>query len=241
MRIKKYWEHPPQFCQICREKFPDKEVPCRLCGKPLLIRSSTQLKCSKNGWEPPSVCQECKDDFLMIKGAIGAVRAQFPFALETTIECRGWLKTDKVAVVRNRKTEEVVAEVRMDEKGIFFTERVAITYVQDMSRPKPLFRGRPFDVATSETRDEEKGIFFTEHVANTYVEDPNAPKPIFGPKKKTLHTHETQDTEEGFLFPKRVTETRSATDRDAPKIKTRGGLKGLIFPQKFWGTDKDKK
>jgi len=53
-----------------------------MCGSRLLIKSNTQLKCSKNGWELPSVCQECKNDFLMIKGAIGTARSQFPFAIE---------------------------------------------------------------------------------------------------------------------------------------------------------------
>jgi hypothetical protein len=178
---------------------------------------------------------------LLIKGAIGSLRTQYPFALETTIECRGLLKTDKVAVVRNKKTQEVVAEVRMDEKGLFFTERVATTYVQDMSRPKPLFRGRPFDVATHETRDEQKGILFPERVANTYVEDPNASKPLFGQKKKTLHTHETQNTEEGILFPRRVAETRSVRDKNAAKVQTTGDQKGFFFPRKFWSTDKRKK
>lgn len=167
--------------------------------------------------------------------------AQYPFALETTIECRGWLTTDKVAVVRNKKTQEVVAEVRMDEKGIFVTERVATTYVQDMSRPEPLFRGRPFDVAISETSDEAKGILFTERVANTYVEDPDAPTPIFGQKKKTLQTHETQNAIEGLLFPKRATQTRSVTDREAPIIKTRGGETGFLFRRKYWDTDKEEK
>ncbi|WP_143062859.1 hypothetical protein [Bradyrhizobium sp. OK095] len=177
----------------------------------------------------------------MIKGAIGSLRAQFPFALETTIECRGLLKTDKVAVVRRKKTQEVVAEVRMDEKGFFFTERVATTYVQDMNRPKPLFRGRPFDVSTSETRDEEKGFLSPMRVANTYIEEPNAPKPLFGPKKKTLHSHQTVNSEEGFLSPRRVTETSSVIDRKAPIIKTRGGERGFFASIKFWGTDKAKK
>ena len=241
MRVMKDWEHPPKFCKSCVEGHPNKEVPCRLCGKPLLIRTATQLKCAKNGWELPSVCQECKDDYLLIKGAVGSLRAQIPFALETTIECRGWLRTDKVAVVRSKKTKEVVAEVRMDEKGLFFVERVATTYVQDLSRPKPLFRGRPFDVATHETRDEEKGILFPERVANTYVEDPDASKPLFGPKKKTLHTHETRNIDEGILFPKHLTETKSVRDLSAPKIKTQTEEKGIFSRIRFWATDKTKK
>ena len=241
MRVKKDWENPPQFCKSCRDKYPDKEVPCRLCGQPILIKSGMQLNCAKNGWELPSQCEECKHDFLMIKGAVGALRSQYRFPLETTIERRGWLRTDKVAVVRNKKTQDVVAEVRMDEKGIFFTERVATTYVQDLSRPKPLFRSHPFDVATHETRDDEKGFIFKERVANTYVEDPDAPKPWFGEKKKTLHTHETQNTHEGMLFPKRVTETRSATNPDAPVVKTRVAEKGFFSRIKFWSSDKEKR
>jgi hypothetical protein len=241
MRVKKDWDNPPQFCKGCRDKYPDKEVPCRLCGQPILVKSGTQLNCAKNGWELPSQCEECKHDFLLIKGAVGALRSQYPFALETVIERRGWLRTDKVAVVLNKKTQEVLAEVRMDEKGLFFTERVATTYVQDKSRPKPLFRSRPFDVATHETRDEEKGFIFRERVANTYVEDPDAPQPWFGEKKKTLHTHETQNTQEGLLFPQRYTETRSATNPDAPVAKTRTEERGFFSRMKFWSTDKKKK
>ena len=46
--------------------------------------------------------------------------------LETTIEQRGLIFTDKVAVVRNRRTGEVVAEVRIDKKGLIFVDKVAI-------------------------------------------------------------------------------------------------------------------
>jgi len=54
------------------------------------------------------------------------LRDQFPFALETTIEKRGLIFTDKVAVVRSKKTREVVAEVKMDTQGFFFVERIAV-------------------------------------------------------------------------------------------------------------------
>ena len=74
----------------------------------------------------PTRCHQCKHDALLIKGAIGALRDKFPFALETTIEKRGLLFTDKVAIVRSKKTGEVVAEVKMDTEGFIFTDRVAV-------------------------------------------------------------------------------------------------------------------
>ena len=63
-----------------------------------------------------------------VKGAIGALRDQFPFALETKIEQRGIIFTDKIAVVRNKRTGEVVAEVRMSE-GSIFLDRIAVAIV----------------------------------------------------------------------------------------------------------------
>jgi len=40
---------------------------------------------AKNGWELPSYVRNARKTFLMIKGAIGTARSQFPFAIETTI------------------------------------------------------------------------------------------------------------------------------------------------------------
>ena len=77
-----------------------------------------QLKCRENGWNLPTKCQEYKHDALLIKGAIVALRDQLPFALENTIEQRGIIFTDKVAVVRSKKTGEVVAEVKVNDEGV---------------------------------------------------------------------------------------------------------------------------
>lgn len=192
-----------------------KQVACRQCGQYFSISTATQLKCRQNGWDLPSLCEQCKHDALLIKGALGALKGQFPFAVETGIEKRGILFTDKVAVVRNKTTREVVAEVRMDEKGIFFTERVAVATTPDKKK-------------ISETRDETKGILFPERVARTYSGTP------------AKRTHETRNVTEGILFPTRHAETTSLTDSDPKKVVTKSGKEGLFFVRRFLDT-KDKK
>jgi hypothetical protein len=119
------------------------------------------LKCRERGWDLPNRCQECKHDALLIKGAVGALREQFPFALETTIEQRGIIFTDKVAVVRSKKTGEVVAEVKMNEEGFFSVKRVAVAYDP---KTKEKF---------SKTRDGSQGFIFQKRTADTYDAETN--------------------------------------------------------------------
>ncbi len=83
------WEHQPKFCKACKALNAPKDVACSQCGKRFQISTGFQLKCRENGWDLPTRCHECKDDALLIKGAIGALRDEFPFVLETTIEKRG--------------------------------------------------------------------------------------------------------------------------------------------------------
>ena len=118
-----------------------------------------QLKCREKGWNLPERCEECKHDALLIKGAVGALRDQFPFALETTIEQRGWIFTDKVAGVRSKKTGEVVAEVKMNNEGLIFIDRVAVAIDP---RTKQKF---------SKTQEGHEGIVFQQRTADTYNPD----------------------------------------------------------------------
>ena len=74
---------------------------------------------------------KCKQDSLLIKGAIGALRDKYPFPLETTIEQRGLIFTYRAAVVRNRSTGEIVAEVTMKDEGLIFIKRVAVAKAKD--------------------------------------------------------------------------------------------------------------
>lgn len=195
-------------------KYAPKDVSCSQCGKYFKISTGLQLKCREKGWELPSRCQECKHDALLIKGAVGALREQFPFALETTIEQRGIIFTDKVAVVRSKKTGEVVAEVKMSEEGFFSVKRVAVAY-----NPKT-------GENISKTRDGSEGIIFERRTADTYDAETEQ------------RTHRTRMVEKGVIFPKHVAETSS--DADGSKTTTRTKEKGLFFPKKVGETDKNR-
>ena len=121
------------------------------------------------------------------KDAIGALRDQFPFALTTSIEQRGLIFTDKVVVVKNRRTGDVVAEVTMDTDGLISTRRVAIA------------KKLGTDEVVGQTRNGSQGIIYPRRTADTYRPDGTG-KPI------VTRMHET-----GFIFRKSVAET----DREA--------------------------
>ena len=213
------WDHPPKFCKVCKASNAPKDVACSQCGKQFQISTRFQLKCRENGWDLPTRCHECKNDALLIKGAIGALRDEFPFALETTIEKRGILFTDKVAVVRNRRTGEIVAEVTMNEEGIFFPQRVAVA--ADKKTGEKI----------SKTREGTAGIIFTKRTADTH----NA--------RSGSRTHRTKHVEKGIVFPTVVAETRK-TDGSSGKTVTRterrGGFLSWIFGGMFSSvTDKE--
>ncbi|HVK79004.1 MAG TPA: hypothetical protein VM915_00195, partial [Verrucomicrobiae bacterium] len=159
VRARHDWEHPPKYCKKCKERFPATVVNCKDCGAGINVSTGQQLKCAANGWSLPERCDQCKRDTLLIKGAIGAARDQFGFAVDVEIEQRGLIFTDKVAIVRNRKTGEKIAEIQMDEKGLIFTERVAVT--KETKTGKKL----------AETRDEQKGLIFTQRAARTYSKE----------------------------------------------------------------------
>ena len=85
------WQSPPKMCDSCKERFKPRDISCKQCGRSFTIKTGTLIKCHQEHWDPPTTCQECKSDLLLIKGAIGALKGQFPIALETTIEARGYL------------------------------------------------------------------------------------------------------------------------------------------------------
>ena len=101
----------------------------------------------------------------------------------------------------------------MAEKGIFITERVAVT--MDTKTGKK----------TSETRDEKKGILFQERVARTY--DKNSGK----------RSHESKNEERGVFFRKRFTKTTNLETGN--ESETRVVKKGIFWPK--WTTKSDKK
>lgn len=178
MKVCREWEREPKFCKSCKEKYAAKEIACSQCGKYFRISTGLQLKCKERGWDLPTRCEECKHDALLIKGAIGALRDQFPFALEDTIEKRGIIFTDKVAIVRSRKTGETLAEVTMDTEGIIFTKRVAKAV--DVKTCKEL----------NQTREGREGIIFTKRTADSYS------------SKTGEKTHRTKMEQKGVIFSK---------------------------------------
>jgi hypothetical protein len=213
MRLHRAWTNPPRSHKECFERFAPKNVTCRDCGRDFTIPTGLQIRCHKEGWDLPVRCQNCKHDALLIKGAIGALRDQFPFALETTIEQRGLIFTDKVAIVRSRKTGEVVAEVKMNEEGLLSVTRVAVATLAKSGE------------LISKTRDAEEGILFPRSVADTYDS---------GNQK----THRSKTVDKGVFFRKRVTETRSTSDATGSPSVTTTRKKGLFYPKDVADTDK---
>lgn len=210
------WKYEPIYCKSCKERFVEKSVSCSECGKSFDLSTSLQIKCHKKGWALPTRCHQCKHDALLIKGAIGALRDRFPFALETTIETRGLLFTDKVAVVRRKTTGEIVAEVKMDNEGFIFVDRVAVA--TDIKTGKRL----------SKTYDDVDGLFFQERVANTRDESTGK------------HTHKTRNVRKGFIFERTVAETESMENKGQKRTTTETEERGFIFPKRYLKTDKDK-
>lgn len=213
MRVHRAWENPPRSHKECFEKFAPKNVTCRDCGRGFTIPTGLQIRCHKEGWDLPVRCQECKHDALLIKGAIGALRDHFPFALETTIEQRGFIFTDKVAVVRSRKTGEVVAEVKMSEEGILSVNRVAVATLASSG-----------DII-SKTRDAKEGIIFQSRVADTY-------------DASNRKTHRSKTVDKGVFFRKKVTETRKTSDPSASPSSTTMRKEGIFFRKDVADTDK---
>ena len=149
-----------------------------------------------------------------VKGAIGALRDQFPFALETKIEQRGIIFTDKIAVVRNKRTGEVVAEVRMSE-GSIFLDRIAVAIVLKTGQ------------RLSRTKEGQEGLLFSKRTADTFD------------AKNEKHTHRTKMEERGIFLPAHVAETKRLNGGNEKRFITRIHDKGLIFRNIVADTDKD--
>jgi len=162
----------------------------------------------------PHRCKECKQDHLLIFGAVGALRDTFHFALETTIEQRGLLFTDKVAVVRNKRTGEIVAEVKMDTAGLIFVDKIAVA--SDYKTGKKL----------STTRDGSRGLIFPKRTADTFQAGTGT------------RTHRTEMVSKGILCPARVAETTRTDQTDEGKTVTRTAIRGLFFRREVDETDK---
>jgi len=188
LKVHRGWSTPPRSHKECLAQFKPKDVYCIDCNKLFTIKTGTQLKCRQQGWDLPRRCQECKDDRLLITGAIEALRDTYPFALRAEITQRGFFFPEKVVVVKGKKSGEVVAEVKMDVKG----------FLIDVHRVAEVF-----DPATgnriSYTREGREGLlesgFNPRRTADTYAND--------GTK-----THRTKMEREGIINPHFVPKTR---------------------------------
>jgi hypothetical protein len=204
------------MCDSCKERFKPRDIACKQCGRSFTIKTGTLIKCHKEHWDLPTTCHECKNDLLLIKGAIGALKGQFRFPLETTIEAKGIFFPQKVATVRNRHTNEVVAEVRMTDEGIFDVHRIAEVTLKESGEK------------ISKTREAQEGFFVQQKVADTF-------------DKSGAKTHRTRNVEKGIFFPKRMTETHSIKNPNAPPAITKTRDKGFLFPKRVSDTDKSGK
>lgn len=185
IRVSRNWEHTPHLHKECRDEVRPRDVQCAQCEAIFTLSTGVQIKCRKNGWKLPSRCWQCKEDAALIQGAIGALRDQFPFPLETAIEKRGVLVKDKVAVVRNRRTGQVVAEVTVGSQGILVKKRVAtVTNMKTKER-------------VSKTEHGSHGIIFPQPTVDTYD------------AKRRQMTHRSKVVQRGIIRPTKVMETQS--------------------------------
>ncbi len=215
LRYRADWDREPLAHKACWSAIAPKDMLCSECGGSFRVGTRFQLQCRENGLGLPTRCFECRHDELLIKGAVGALRDHVAFPLEATIEQRGVLFTDKVAVVRNRRTGEVVAEVTMKERGILSVERIAVTADKR--------GGASSEIA--QTRDGSRGIFFPERTADTYRTGSDE------------RTHRTREVDRGIIFRERLarTERESGGSR---AVETRERTKGMFFPRRSIVSDR---
>lgn len=101
---------------------------CAECGEYVVRFDGTMA-------EAHSLCQACRNDALLISGAIGAFRKRFPGDLNVVVETKTHVITEKIAVVSVVETDDVVAEVKLCDDGIFSSERTAVAYDPKTQEP----------------------------------------------------------------------------------------------------------
>lgn len=97
------------------------EYSCPECGEHIVRLDGTLP-------EPRSLCQNCKHDALLLSGAVAALRKRFEGDLNVAVETRTRTITEKIAVVSTVESDEVVAEIKLCDDGVFSNERVALAY-----------------------------------------------------------------------------------------------------------------
>jgi len=131
---------------------------------------------------------------------------------------RGIIPTDKVAVVRNKKTGEIVARVTMDDLGLLLPNRVAIA--TDFKSNKRI----------SKTTEANRLRDFQQRAAETYDMD------------KRKHTHVTTIEETGGVckkhYPRTVSKDTSSLEDTITRILKKGNI---LFPKYVAKTDKEKR
>ena len=149
----------------------------------------------------PSKCPQCKEDALLISGAITSAKDHFRFPVKAVIESRGLIFSDKVAVIYNKKTGEAVAEVTMEDSGIIFETREAV--LRDKT-----------NLTISKTREGYEGILSSKRVGDTYTANDH------------LKTHRTRTITKGIIIPKKVQESENL--KTGRKTKTKKATKGIF-------------
>jgi hypothetical protein len=124
MRINRGWNRAPKSHKECLAEFAPKEFTCPSCEKPFVVTTPTQLRCREKGWELPKRCDPCKQDFLRVRGAVNALRAQLGGNVEGKIVEAGQLFEERVVLLLHRKSGASLAEARVAPNGTLLEHRV---------------------------------------------------------------------------------------------------------------------
>ena len=97
------------------------EYSCTGCGEHIVRLDGTLP-------ERKGLCRKCKNDELLVNGAVAALRKRFPGDLNVAVETKTRVISEKIVVVSNVETDEVLAEVMLCDDGVFSSERAAVAY-----------------------------------------------------------------------------------------------------------------
>jgi len=113
IKIHRDWDKAPALCKDCKELYPPIEAYCCDCLSGFTIKSKLHRACQVNGYQFPIRCPDCRENYKLYIGALGALKERFPYALQMDIERDSLLgfMMDTLAVVRGRRDGNVVAEI----------------------------------------------------------------------------------------------------------------------------------
>lgn len=109
-------EQPPE-----KPTAHEHEYACSECGEHVARLDGTLQSVG-------TLCRKCRHDALLVSGAVAALRKRFPGDLNVIVETKTRTITEKIAVVSKVENDEVVAEVKLCDDGVFSSERAAVAY-----------------------------------------------------------------------------------------------------------------